>query len=260
MSVAESISIVVPVFNEYESLPVLTNRLIAAMDKIQVQNWEVLLINDGSTDGSETEIQKIESKDPRFRGIHFLKNCGQSSAIDAGFKHARYSLLGTLDADLQNDPFDYALLLPHMKDKVGVVCGIRVNRHDTKSKRIASKIANWIRNKLTHETITDTGCSLKIYKKEALDKIKLYNGMHRFLPTLIKLEGYEAIEVPVGHHPRYAGVSKYSTLKRGWTAFFDLLAVRWMQQRKLNYRLKEDSNQIHESNRQSSGRTETGAY
>lgn len=260
MSKAEPISIVVPVFNEYENLPVLTNRLIAAMDKIQFPAWEVLLVNDGSTDGSEAKIQEIAREDTRFRGIHFAKNCGQSSAIDAGFKHARYDLVGTLDADLQNDPFDYEILLPQMVDNVGVVCGIRVHRNDTKTKRIASIIANWIRNQLTHESITDTGCSLKIYRKEALAKIKLFNGMHRFLPTLIKMEGYDAVEVPVGHHPRYAGISKYSTFKRGWTAFFDLLAVRWMQKRKLDYRLKADLNHTNESNRESSGRTETGAH
>ncbi|MCB1121852.1 MAG: glycosyltransferase, partial [Verrucomicrobiae bacterium] len=185
--------------------------------------------------------------DDRFRGVLFENNCGQSAALEAGFKSARYSVVGTLDADLQNDPFDFGILLEQLKDNIGVVCGIRVNRHDSKSKKFASRVANWVRNKLTNESITDTGCSLKIYRKEVLEKIKLFTGMHRFLPTLIKMEGYQAVEVPVGHHPRYAGTSKYSTFKRGWTAFFDLLAVRWMQKRKFHYRLKEhtDDNSNH---------------
>ncbi len=143
-----------------------------------------------------------------------------------------------------------------MADNVGVVCGIRVNRHDTGSKRLVSKFANWIRNKVTQETITDTGCSLKVYRSEALQKIKLYDGMHRFLPTLIKMEGYKAVEVPVGHHARYAGSSKYSNLKRGWTAFFDLMAVRWMQKRKLNYQLAPRSDKPMQSNLENGGRTE----
>jgi dolichol-phosphate mannosyltransferase len=237
--VAQQLSIVVPVYNEFENLPTLANRVIAAMDKLQLKSWEIILVNDGSTDDTFQVLQDLASKDNRFRPIHFEQNSGQSAAIDAGFKEARYALVGTLDADLQNDPFDYEILLSKMKEGVGVVCGIRVNRHDTRSKKFASKIANWFRNKVTHETITDTGCSLKIYRKEALNKIKLYDGMHRFLPTLIKMEGFEAVEVPVGHHPRFAGVSKYSTFKRGWTAFFDLMAVRWMQKRKLHYRISE---------------------
>ncbi len=260
MPIPNSLSIVIPVYNEHENLPTLASRLIAAMDKIGFQNWEVILVNDGSSDGSEERIRQMEIEDSRFKGVHFAHNSGQSSAIDAGFKHAQYPLVGTLDADLQNDPFDFEILLNQMKEGIGVVCGIRVNRHDTKSKKFASKIANWFRNLMTHESITDTGCSLKIYRKEALEKIKLFDGMHRFLPTLIKMEGFKAVEVPVGHHPRFAGVSKYSTFKRGWTAFFDLLAVRWMQKRRLSYQLKSESKLERESNGDSGGITETRSH
>lgn len=230
-----SLSIVVPIYNELENLPVLTSRIVASFDKLRLEDWEVILVDDGSTDGSEKWIRSFSQKHPRFHFIGFQSNCGQTAAIDAGFRAAKYPLIGTMDADLQNDPFDYEILLRKMKPDVGAVCGVRTIRHDTLSKRLASKFANWIRNRVTKDTITDTGCSLKVFQKEVLREIKLFDGMHRFLPTLIKMEGYKVIEVPVGHHPRFAGKSKYSNLARGWQALFDLMAVRWMQKRKLNY-------------------------
>lgn len=235
------LSIVVPVFNEIDNLPVLEKRIVAAMNKLRLESWEAILVNDGSTDGSAAAIQNLVGNNSHFRAVHLANNCGQSAAFDAGFKTARYPIVGTMDADLQNDPFDFGILIPRMRGNVGVVCGIRINRNDSRSKKIASRFANWFRNRLTNESITDTGCSLKIFRREALRNVKLFDGMHRFLPTLIKMEGYTAVEVPVGHHPRYAGHSKYSTFLRGWTAFFDLMAVRWMQKRRLNYQVTEKS-------------------
>lgn len=253
-------SIVVPIFNEIENLPVLENRLIAAMNKLRLDDWEAILVNDGSTDGSDLQIDKLSKENSRFKALHLDRNSGQSAAIEAGFDAAQFAVIGTMDADLQNDPFDYALLIPHLGENIGVVCGIRVNRHDSRSKKFASRFANWFRNRVTHESITDTGCSLKIYRREAVRKIKLFNGMHRFLPTLIKMEGYEAVEVPVGHHPRYAGFSKYSTFMRGKTAFFDLLAVRWMQKRKLNYRTSSKPFKDNEHTGEHGHRTKTDTH
>ncbi len=232
------LSIVIPIYNEVENLPKLNAHLLEALDGLELETWEAILVNDGSTDGSDEAIDHMHREDARFRPIHFKRNCGQTSAMDAGMRAARYNFVGTMDADMQNDPLDYALLLPHMKGNRGVVCGVRVRRQDTWAKCKASKFANWIRNTITHETITDTGCSLKLFRKDALDRIKLYEGMHRFLPTLIKLEGFDVVEVEVSHHPRFAGVSKYKILNRGVTAFFDLLAVRWMQNKQLHYEVK----------------------
>lgn len=235
-------SIVVPVFNEIDNLRTLQSRIVASMQKTGIEKWEAILIDDGSTDGSDSVLEQIQQEDPRFKVYHFSKNEGQTAAFRAGFEVASYSTIGTLDADLQNDPFDFALLIPHLKENVGIVSGIRINRKDSRIKKVSSKLANWVRNRLTHDSTTDTGCSLKIYRAEALKKIKLFKGMHRFLPTLIKHEGYDSHEVPVGHHPRFSGVSKYGTLKRGWVGFFDLLAVRWMKRKRISYKVINYSN------------------
>ena len=171
--------------------------------------------------------------------MHFKKNAGQTAAMDAGFRHAKGSYVVSMDADLQNDPADIPQLLEKLKT-YDMVCGWRQKRNDPWIKRISSKVANAIRNKLSQEEIRDTGCSLKAYRKECLDKIKLFNGMHRFLPTLFKMEGFTVAEVVVNHYPRKFGKSKYGISNRAVRAFIDLLVVRWMKERKLNYEVKND--------------------
>jgi glycosyltransferase involved in cell wall biosynthesis len=229
------LSVVVPVFNERENVAALDARILEAIGRLGLIDWEVLYVDDGSQDGTGPMLDTIADKNLRARIIHFETNQGQTAAMDAGIHHARGQLLITMDADLQNAPEDMALLMDHLAEDVGCVCGVRTQRRDNWLRRVSSKIANAIRNRLSNDNVTDTGCSLKLYRRECFDHIKLFEGMHRFLPTLIKMEGYRVIEVPVSHHPRTAGDSKYGVWNRVFKSFVDLLAVRWMKNRRLAY-------------------------
>lgn len=233
-----TISIVVPLYNEVDNIVPLGNAILHAMNDVPYE-YEVVFVDDGSIDGSAEKAKEWCAVHNNFRSIHFKKNAGQTAAMDAGFKHAKGSYVVSMDADLQNDPADIPKLLEKLKT-YDMVCGWRQKRNDPWLKRISSKVANAIRNKLSQEEIKDTGCSLKAYRKECLDKIKLFNGMHRFLPTLFKIEGFTVAEVVVNHYPRKFGKSKYGVFNRAFRAFRDLLVVRWMKERKLNYEVKND--------------------
>lgn len=230
------ISIVIPLYNEVDNIEPLCRAILGVM---QDRSYEVIIVDDGSTDGSTEKLKEWCSLHTNFRSIHFKKNAGQTAAMDAGFKYASGEYVVTLDADMQNDPSDIPKLLEKL-DAYDMVCGWRQKRNDPWIKRISSKVANSIRNKLSDEDIKDTGCSLKAYRRECLNKIKLYNGMHRFLPTLFKLEGFSVTEVIVNHYPRKFGKSKYGVFNRAFRAFLDLLVVRWMKKRKLNYEVRNE--------------------
>ncbi len=235
MHQAPEFSIVLPVYNEEDNLKTLAEGIVNAMNSL-TKSYEVILVDDGSTDGSKEVLKKLCDQYPTFRCLVFQENCGQTAAFDAGFRNAKGKVIITMDADLQYDPGDIPSLLKKF-DEYDAVCGYRANRADTWVKRISSIIANYVRNKLSDESIRDVGCSLKAFKKECLDNIKLFEGMHRFFPTLIKMEGYKVIEVPVNHFPRKYGYSKYSIHNRIFKSFRDLLAVRWMKSRYLNYKI-----------------------
>jgi glycosyltransferase involved in cell wall biosynthesis len=228
-------SIVIPVFNERDNLPILESSIEKAMGIIS-DSFEVVLVDDGSTDESDKVIKGICKENRKFRGVFFDKNYGQTAAFDAGFKSAKGDMIITMDADLQYDPKDISLLLEKLGE-YDVVCGYREKRNDSWLKRISSIIANTVRNKLSDEQIRDVGCSLRAFKREKLGNLRLFEGLHRFLPTLLKLEGCSVIEVPVHHYPRIHGVSKYNIRNRVFRSFRDLLAVRWMMRRYLNYKI-----------------------
>lgn len=232
------ISVVVPAYNEVECLRPFTEELLEAL-RGNGQEFEVVIVDDGSRDGTRELIRQLADEHPEIHFIGFKKNCGQTSAMAAGFKHARGDIVVTLDADMQNDPRDIPLLVEKL-DEHDVVCGLRQKRHDNLVRRVSSRVANYVRNKLSDEQIVDVGCSLKAYKKECLENIKLFEGMHRFLPTLFKLEGYSVIEVPVNHRQRELGTSKYNIRNRIMKAFLDLLAVRWMKKRYIRYEIEEE--------------------
>ncbi len=231
------ISIIIPVYNEEKNLSLLTERIFPVMRNLG-EEFEVLFIDDGSTDKSLAVMQDLRNTYPQIRIIKFECNCGQSAAFDCGFKAAKGDIIVTLDADLQNDPKDIPKMVRRLKD-CDMVYGWRRRRRDSLLKLLSSKIANYIRNKLSGEDIKDTGCSLKAYKKDCLNNLKLYNGMHRFLPTLVKLEGFKVAEIEVSHHPRKYGKSKYNVRKRLIWPFLDLLAVSWMKKRHLRYKWEE---------------------
>jgi len=231
------ISVVVPVYNEEENLPVLIPQ-IAEVLKPLGKTYEMIFVDDGSKDRSRPLLKKMALEYPQIRLLGFKKNCGETAAGAAGIKEARGKIVITIDADLQNDPKDIPKMLDYLKE-YDMVTGWRQKREDSWVKRITSKIANGIRNSLSGEQIQDSGCTFRAYKRECLQEIKLYKGMHRFLPTLVKMEGYRVIEIPIAHHPRKFGVSKYTTWNRMWRAFVDLLAVKWMKSRHIHYDIEE---------------------
>jgi dolichol-phosphate mannosyltransferase len=237
MSDAPYLSLVIPAYNEQENIPVLLERVGAALAQIG-KSFEVLIVDDGSTDSTPKLLEEGMHKYPWLRVLRMAKNGGQSAAFEAGFKAARGEAIATIDADLQNDPEEIPRLLP-MLDGYDMVTGWRKDRHDTGFRRIQTKIANRIRNWLSDETIQDSASSLKLYKRHCVEGLKLFNGMHRFFPTLVKMRGYSVLETPVKHSQRYAGTAKYGLRNRAWRAFIDLLAVRWMKKRYLKYEVSE---------------------
>ena len=232
------LSVVIPVFNERDNLIPLRDELVPAMEATG-RAFEVLFVNDGSTDGSDAVLRTLRSADPRLRVITFAANAGQTAAMAAGFAAARGDIVVTLDSDLQNDPRDIPLLLERIVDHDAVV-GWRGNRQDNWIRKLSSWIGNSVRNALSDDDIIDTGCTLKAYRREALARVKLFTGMHRFLPTLLRMEGFKVCQVRVGHRPRLHGDSKYGVGNRLFRSFADLLAVRWMKRRVLRYQATEE--------------------
>ncbi|MGR3317420.1 MAG: glycosyltransferase family 2 protein [Candidatus Anammoxibacter sp.] len=233
------ISIVVPIFNEAENIQLLSSAILYRGVKDIGYSYECILVDDGSTDGSYEKIKSVCNDNEHFKMVSLARNYGQTAALDAGFKAATGKYIIMMDADLQNNPRDIKLLLKNIGD-YDMVYGCRLKRNDPFIKIMSSKVANYVRNKLTNENIKDTGCSLKIFRRECLNRIKLYNGMHRFLPTLFKMEGFSVKEIKVQHQRRLYGKSKYNIRNRIFKSFVDLLAVRWMMERKLNYEEKTD--------------------
>jgi glycosyltransferase involved in cell wall biosynthesis len=234
------LSIVVPVYNEAENLAPLHDAISRAVvpENISV---EIILVDDGSSDGSWSQIEKLVAADPRVRGLKFAFNCGETAATDAGLRAARGRYVMTMDADLQNDPADIPAFLRALAQGWDCVCGSRVatrGQGDSFIRVASSRTANWVRNKLSDENITDAGCTYRAFKRECVDRLKLYRGLHRFIPTLLKMEGYSVTEIPVTNHPRLHGESKYGVWHRLFKSFRDLLAIRWMKSRLLGYRVE----------------------
>ena len=225
------LSLIAPICNEEGNLRALVARVIEVFGTSE--SWELLLVDDGSTDKSRDLILELQGEDSRVRGIFFSRNCGQTAAIAAGIQQARGTLVATLDGDLQNDPQDLPNMILALRSDpdLGGVVGWRQKRNDNFVRRVSSRVANAIRNRLSGDSIRDTGCSLKVFRQEAIRSITLFEGMHRFLPTLVRYHGYRILEHPVSHHARVAGTSKYGIRNRAWRSFKDLLAVRWMRSR-----------------------------
>ncbi len=230
------ISAIIPVYNEIESLPGLLDELNAVLYGTG-RSYEVILVDDGSADGSGAWIEDRARKDPCVRGILFEANVGQSGAIAAGLRHARGSVFVTLDADGQNDPSSIPALLTALED-ADVVSGVRTPRADSWRRRVSSRVANAVRRATIGDTISDVGCSLKAYRREALEGIPLFVGAHRFLPALCQFRGAKVAEVPVRHRPRQHGVSKYGVGNRLFRGIRDLFGVRWLKSRMLRHKIR----------------------
>jgi glycosyltransferase involved in cell wall biosynthesis len=229
-----ALSVVIPVYNEAENVRPLVEQLERALRAAPGQT-EMLFVDDGSTDQTLALLKEAQAKDARIRIAHFRRNLGQTAAMAAGFRLARGKAVVTIDGDLQNDPAE-VLGLAGMLGEWDAVCGIRVHRQDTHWKRFSSRIANGFRNWVTGDDIVDTGCTLKAYRRECLECLELYQGMHRFLPTLLKMRGFRVTQVPVSHHPRLAGKTKYGTWGRLKKGLADVWAVRWMKKNWIDYR------------------------
>jgi dolichol-phosphate mannosyltransferase len=233
------LSVVFPVYNEEENIPLLLREIQAAVEG--KWTYEIVAVDDGSTDRSLAVLRESRAEYPMLRVLALEKNSGQTAALDAAWHAARGRYVVSLDADLQNDPADIPAMMRRLEEsRSDMVIGVRVNRADTWSRRMQSRIGNGVRNWITGDRITDTGCSLKLVKHEAVDRIRLFTGMHRFLPTLVRYAGYKVVEMPVNHRPRQFGQSKYGAMNRAFRGLVDCFAVRWMGKRMLNYRVSED--------------------
>jgi dolichol-phosphate mannosyltransferase len=226
------VSVVVPLFNEEASMPILQSELRAALGDL---DHEIIFVDDGSIDRT---VERIENA-PNVRVVRFAKNAGQSAAIYAGLQGACGTTAVLIDGDLQNDPADIPKLLAEISRGADLVCGYRAQRKDTLVKRLTSRVANFVRSRFTKDGVRDTGCTLKAMRRECIGALIPFKGMHRFIPALIKAAGYRLVEIPVNHRPRRFGRSKYGLGNRALRATIDMFGVRWLLARRLNYKVRD---------------------
>ena len=237
------ISLVIPCYNEQDNLRALMQAIHESVDPLKI-SYEIVITDDCSKDKSWEILQELAAGDPRLRPQRFAFNCGESAASWAAMKTSKGRYIVTIDADLQNDPKDLPKFLEALKN-FDCVCGTRVatrGQGDNFVRIASSRIANWVRNKLSGEQISDAGCTYRAFKRECIDNLKFFKGMHRFLPTLFKIEGHTVTEITVSNNPRFAGQSHYGVWNRLFASFYDLLAVRWMKKRMFKYKIAEKIN------------------
>jgi dolichol-phosphate mannosyltransferase len=229
------VSVVVPLYNEEENVSILQGELTDALTGL---DYEIIFVDDGSRDETFSRIVP----GPRIRVLRFEKNAGQSAAIFAGLQAVRSEVAVLMDGDLQNDPADIQRLLAEISRGADLVCGYRARRKDTMVKRITSHVANFVRSRFTYDGVRDTGCTLKAMRRDCIEALVPFKGMHRFIPALVKGAGYQLVEVPVNHRPRRFGQSKYGLGNRAVRATIDMFGVRWLLSRRLNYKVQHPTN------------------
>ena len=238
------LSLIIPCHNEEKNLQPLVSSIHAVLDPLAL-DYEIVITDDCSTDNSWDVLRQLAATDLRLRIQRFKFNCGESAASWAGMQASRGRYIATLDADLQNDPQDLSTMLVALKH-ADCVCGTRAatrGKGDNWLRIASSRIANWVRNKLSGENISDAGCTYRVFKRECIERVKFFNGAHRFLPTLIKMEGFRVVEVPVSTNPRFSGSSHYGVWNRLFKSLRDLLAVRWMKSRQIRYEITESNDE-----------------
>ena len=228
------LSVVIPLFNEEDNIAPLQAELATALAG---RDYELVLVDDCSTDKTVERVVR----GPGVRVIEFAKNTGQSAAMYVGCHAAKGDIIVLLDGDRQNDPNDIPLMLAKLEEGYDLVCGWRVKRQDNWSKKITSRIANFVRSRFTRDGVHDTGCSLKVMRTKCRESLFLFRGMHRFIPALVKGLGYKITELPTNHRPRVAGVSKYGFGSRAVKATCDMFAVRWFLSRQIEVRIRRES-------------------
>lgn len=236
------VSIVIPVKDEAESIEALAKELGSAMER-QPWEWECIWVDDGSTDRSLSIIEELARRQgERHRFISFDKNRGQSAAFQAGFREARGAILATMDGDGQNDPSDIPKLIePIRSGSIDMANGYRARRRDSFVRKIASRIANGFRNAVTGKTVRDVGCSTRAFRRECVANLPSFKGMHRFLPTLVAMQGFRLGELPVNHRPRVRGNSKYTINNRLWVGLADTFGIFWLRKRGFSYTIAKRS-------------------
>lgn len=231
------LTIIVPIYNEEKGIANLAGEFQSYFEKSSM-NPEVLLVDDGSTDGSLDEIKELCRNNKRFHFISFDHNRGLSAAIFAGFNHAKTDWLGYIDADLQTKPIDF-LKFEAFLDTYDLVLGARVGRKDSPVKKVTSRFANWFRDSMLHDGVKDSGCPLKIIRREYALALPYFSGAHRFIPALILMQGGKVKEIPIAHYPRENGKSKFNFFNRSIGPIVDTFGVRWMMKRKINVHIKD---------------------
>ena len=220
---------VVPVYNEEENVVPLAREIFAALEN-RVAKLEVIFVDDASSDQTVARLNEIG--DPRLKVVRHRLNAGQSAAVASGIQAATSDWIGTLDGDGQNDPADLpAMLVEAIEKQVDCVTGVRAKRRDTRLKRISSKVANGARNFITGDQVTDSGCGIRVVRATALKEIPVFNGLHRFFPTLLRAQGFTVAEHVVNHRERMRGVSKYGLHNRLWRGLRDCFGIRWYLKR-----------------------------
>lgn len=236
MDTRPEISVAVPAYNEVESLPPFFAEMRAALEATG-RTWEIVVVDDGSSDGTRELCEAESARDPRVRTFVLERNAGQSAALAAGLTQVRGDVVVTIDADLQNDPADLPRLLAALAH-ADVVSGVRAQRQDSWVRLVSSRIANATRRKVLGDPVTDIGCSFKVYRREVLEGLPMFVGVHRFLPALCVFRGARFAEVPLNHRARAHGVSKYGVGNRLWRGLADLAGVHWLRTRLVNYRIR----------------------
>jgi dolichol-phosphate mannosyltransferase len=232
MNESVELSIVIPVFNEEDNLAPLLKELSGVLISLE-KPYEIICVNDASTDNSQYVLEELQPIYPELRIIAHKINSGESAGQATGFRMARGTIIITMDADLQNDPADIPAFLRALSDDLDGVCGVRRKRKDDIIKRISARVANDFRNLITGDRISDAGCTYRAIRSSALKEIMVFNGMHRFIPTILRAQGYQIVEIEVNHRPRAKGYSKYGVGNRLWRGILDCFAIRWYRIRAL---------------------------
>ncbi len=236
-----TLSVIVPVYNEQDNLAPLITEIERAL--AQQRYYEIIYVDDGSSDGTAQQLKQLQAQHSKLKVIKHLGNFGQSASIVSGVRAAQYEWIVTLDGDGQNDPADINLLLTacaEQKSYKTIIVGNRAKRDDSWLRKLSSRIGNGVRNTLLKDDCPDTGCSLKLFPRQAFLNLPHFNHLHRYIPALFKRAGYRVINVPVSHRPRTRGVSKYGVMNRLWVGIFDLMGMMWLIRRPCQPELKND--------------------
>lgn len=232
-------SLIIPLRDEEESVDRIEKEVPIALDKIEViKEYEIVCVDDGSTDSTLQKLKKIASENKNFKIISLKKGVGQTGALVAGIETAKYDTIGIIDADLQTNPNDFALLIKELKKGYDCVSGKRVERNDNLNKRFSTWIARKTTQLIIKNPFHDITCPLKVLEKKCVEGLTFYDTFHRYIPYLVQMRGYKVSEIPVSHHPRIAGKSHYGALNRLWVGIKSMFVVKWMKNNQIEYKIK----------------------